>query len=221
VRVSVSSPKAGVLTQLSVARFQRVKAGDPIAQVSAIQPEDLHASMAVLQAELQALRKIPHPVLGKEALEASIRVQEAKLRLKQSELDPLMLTAPMEGTISLVHHRPGETLLAGDAIVTLSAITSDRIIGYVPPSLTVIAQVGMPVQVRVRSVPRTVRRAEIVGIGNQLKIITEAQFSGQHDHLPAVGLPIEVSLPAGQKLLPGELVDLVLLPQRNWHESDK
>jgi multidrug efflux pump subunit AcrA (membrane-fusion protein) len=215
VRISVSSPKAGVLTELSVGRFQRVRAGEIIAQVSTVQPEVRQASLAVLEAELQALRDNAHPVLGQEALEASIRVQDAKLRLTESEQVPLILTAPMDGTVSVVHHQSGETLLAGDPIVTLSAVTSDRIIGYVPPSLTVSPQVGMPVQVRVRSLPRVVRRAEIVGIGNELQLVTDAQFSGQHEHLPALGLAIEVSLPAGQKLLPGELVDLVLLPERN------
>lgn len=52
----VTSPGAGMLTQLHVSRFEEVEAGEVIAQVITTPPEVLHASLAVLKAEIELTR---------------------------------------------------------------------------------------------------------------------------------------------------------------------
>ena len=145
-----------------------------------------------------------------DVLEASILVQESKLRLTESELGPVTLTVPIDGTVSGIQHRSGEAITAGEPILTVSGRVSDRIIGYVPQPLAFAPEVGMKVQVRCRSLPRSVSPAEIVGVGSQLEPINPTFLPLTHAHLHLVGLPILVSLPPDQKLMPGELVDLVV-----------
>jgi multidrug resistance efflux pump len=63
VSSNVSSYKPGVLAELMVTRFQKVKAGDPIGKVLVTDPRILASSLAVIQAEIESLRANMKPVL--------------------------------------------------------------------------------------------------------------------------------------------------------------
>src|SRR2546427_288566 len=62
----VTSPKPGTLAQLNLARMQRVKSGDPVAQVITTDPKVLTSSLAVIQAEIQLLRVNLQPVIDQQ-----------------------------------------------------------------------------------------------------------------------------------------------------------
>jgi multidrug resistance efflux pump len=68
VLASASCPKAGVLTNLLVSRFQKVKAGDPIATVLVVDPRVLAASLAVIQSEIELLRISMQPVVNRQRM---------------------------------------------------------------------------------------------------------------------------------------------------------
>jgi multidrug resistance efflux pump len=312
IQSSVSSPKAGKLSQLNVTRLQRVKAGDIIAQIITTDPQILQSSLAVIQAEIQLLRMNLEPVLGqqrfaltfdrlrldwmeqrvqlvtsrvrleladadyrraqelfrdkivsqqvldqarttkqslqveveergklvaeqedklktlgltdngsafpKEAkpedvMQASLKVQEEKLRLTEAELSPITLVVPIDGSVSAIHHRSGEAVVAGEPIVTLVASSSDHIVGYLRQPFAFELKVGMQVEVRPRSSSRCVGHAQIIEIGAHMENVSTAlAIAGNHTH--DVGVPVLVSLPPTQKLLPGELVDLRILPSK-------
>jgi multidrug resistance efflux pump len=156
----------------------------------------------------------PSDTTPEDVLRASIKVQEEKLRLTEAELRPITLTVDMEGTVSAVHHRSGEAVLAGEPIVTLTAINSDRIIGYVRQPISFEPKVGQRVEVRARSLRRCVGEAEIVEVGAHMEPISAALSPLSNAHIHEVGLPVLVSVPRSQKLLPGEIVDLRILPGR-------
>jgi len=63
VSSNVSCYKPGVLAELMVSRFQRVKAGDPIGKVLVTDPKILASSLAVIQAEIESLRASMKPVM--------------------------------------------------------------------------------------------------------------------------------------------------------------
>jgi multidrug resistance efflux pump len=153
-----------------------------------------------------------------EVMQASIRVQEEKLRLTEAELSPIKLIVPMDGTITSIYHRSGEAVMAGEPIVTLTALTSDRIVGYVRQPSFVEPQVGMKVEVRTRSFKPCVAQAEIMQVGQQMEPIAE-NLSRLGEGHRGVGLPVLVSLPPAQRLLPGEIVDLRILPTRARHAA--
>ena len=62
----VSCYKPGVLAELNVTRFQRVKAGDPVGRVLVTEPSILASSLAVIQAEIEELRVNLKPVIAQQ-----------------------------------------------------------------------------------------------------------------------------------------------------------
>jgi HlyD family secretion protein len=62
VLANVSSQKPGVLAQLAVTRFQKVKAGDPVGLLMVADPRVLDSSLAVIRAEIEMLRVNMRPV---------------------------------------------------------------------------------------------------------------------------------------------------------------
>lgn len=149
-----------------------------------------------------------------EVLRASIRVQEEKLRLTEAELSPIELKVPMDGTISAIHHRSGEAVMAGQAIVTLTALSSDRILSYIRQPLLFEPKVGMRVEVRARSLDRSLSEGEILEVGSQLEPISAALAPLHGGQFHPTGLPVLVSMPPSHKLHPGELVDLRVLGRK-------
>ncbi len=68
VPANVSCYKSGMLAQLFVNRFQAVKSGDPIGQVLVTDPKILVSSLAVIQAEIEAMRASQTPVAAEQRL---------------------------------------------------------------------------------------------------------------------------------------------------------
>ena len=62
VLANVSSYKPGLLTGLTVSRFQKVKEGDVIGQVMVTDPKILASSLAVIQSEIELLRVNMDPI---------------------------------------------------------------------------------------------------------------------------------------------------------------
>src|ERR1017187_6908122 len=63
---NVSCYKPGVLAELNLTRFQRVRAGDQVGKVLVTEPNVLASSLAVIQAEIEALRVNLKPVVAQQ-----------------------------------------------------------------------------------------------------------------------------------------------------------
>jgi multidrug resistance efflux pump len=96
----ISCYKPGMLAQLNVARFQKVKAGDPVGQVLVTDPKILASSLSVIQAEIAALKITMQPMARRQhtAMEyssvqldwmkqrAQLAMARVNLQLAQTEL---------------------------------------------------------------------------------------------------------------------------------------
>jgi multidrug resistance efflux pump len=304
---NVSCYKPGVLAELSVARFQKVKAGDPLGKIMVADPKILSSSLAVIQAEIESLRANMRPVavqqhnamdydqlrldwmkertqlaaarvnldlagtefhrteelfkdkiiaervydqakaardrsenevenltklveevekniqslqltnfnelskISIDPLQAAIAVQESKLHLTEAELSPIIVRAPIDGIISAIFHRAGESITPGQPIVSVATLNPVRIVGYLRPPISDEPKAGMAVEVRTRGLPRTVGLAHIVEIGTQLEAVPATLLGPMKMANPELGLPIEINMPGSIKIRAGELVDVVLL----------
>src|SRR6185295_9890367 len=74
---NVSCYKPGMLAQLEVTRFQKVKAGDPVGRVLVTDPRILASSLAVIEAEIESLRVSLQPI----ALQQRTAMSYSELRL--------------------------------------------------------------------------------------------------------------------------------------------
>ena len=310
VIANVSCQKPGILAELSVARFQKVKAGESIGRVMITDPNILASSIAVIRSEIESLRVSLKPIaseqkraisydkleldwmreradlaatqvrlqqaqsefrrmealykdqivsqrvfeqaqasqdslqkeveeltklvsesekniqalqlsnkldvagVSEEPLHAAIAVQEAKLRQLQAELSPIELKAPMDGIVTMLFHRSGEAIMAGQPVASIATLNPVRIVGYMKPPILDEPKPSMKVEVRLRSPHRELGMAEVKEVGTQLEPVPAALMSSARLGTTELGLPVDVTLPANLKLRAGELVDLVLKPSR-------
>lgn len=150
---------------------------------------------------------------GESALAAAIKVQDAKLKLTEDQLMPLPLVAPIDGVVSLVLRRAGETVVAGEPVVRVTAPKSERLAGYVRQPLAFDPKPGMAAQIRTRNTPPKVAATTITHVGPALELLSPTVLTAMRlppTPLPETALRIEFSLPAGLNLRPGEHVDVIL-----------
>jgi membrane fusion protein len=148
--------------------------------------------------------------INDQYLRASIAAQEAKLRQTEAELSPIVLQAPIDGTVSVVFHRSGEAVTAGEPILSVAPSSSTRIVGYLRPPVKDGPIVGIQVEVRTRGPHREVGRARIFEVGTQFETPTAALQAPVKMAAIDLGLPIGITIPPNLRIRPGELVDLTL-----------
>jgi multidrug resistance efflux pump len=151
-------------------------------------------------------------------LKQALDMEEEKIKVFQERMKPLPLMAPIDGVVTLVHRRPGEQLIAGEAIATVTSKHSDRIVGYLPPTFPLTPKLGMVVEVSTRTFQRQKCSARIIGLGPHVEAVTNMMIAPpamvRPIPLPATGRPVSISLPPGLRLLPGELVDITVRKAR-------
>lgn len=168
-------------------------------------------------AAVAAIRPLPLPVSTNSepsALRAGIAVEERNLDLTEAQLGPVPLISPIDGIVSAVLHREGESVPSGEPVLSISARTTDRIVAYIRQPLNFEPRVDAPVEVRLRSVRHSSGTGKILAVGTQLEpilgeLLPQRGASGSAGPVE-YGLPILVSIPpeVKAKLLPGEIVDL-------------
>lgn len=144
-----------------------------------------------------------------EALRRIVEVEEQEIGNMESQLAPVAFKAPMDGVVSVIYRRAGEQVTDGEPLLQLSAVSSDRIVAFIRQPLTLEPHTNMVVEVRSRSLSREVGEGRVLAIGSQMEPILPQLLPGGNSNTLEYGLPILVSLPAGMRVFPGEVVDLV------------
>ena len=88
-----------------------------------------------------------------------------------------------------------------------------RIVGYLRQPVSETPSVGARVEVRTRGLHRQVGQATITEVGTEIEPVAPALLGPVKLANLELGLPISVSIPPELKIMPGELVDLTLLPK--------
>lgn len=128
---------------------------------------------------------------------------------EQTQKTPIVLRAPIDGTVSMINRRAGENVLAGDIILTIHALEGDRIVTYLRPGVALEPARGMAVTVRCRTPKREQAVAKIEEVGHHYEAITNLALL--RPGVPfELGRPVAIGVPASLRsvLKPGELVDL-------------
>lgn len=190
--------------------------------------EELKSARDSLQAQVQAQADLiariepglknlsPETAGGSPAagLRAALKVQEEKLRLTEFQLGAIPLVAPISGTVTVIHRRAGETLTLGEPIVQITANQVERIVGYLRQPIPEEIKPGMSVEVRTRSFHRQRGIGAISGVGIQLEPILPTLLTAMR--LPIsnppteLGLRVNITVPTGLALRPGEHVDIIV-----------
>jgi multidrug resistance efflux pump len=198
VRVEVQPKFDGVLEEIPrpVSVFDHVKSGQVVARIDTSLAE---AEVSRLEQEQQAVSASPTTM----PLPHQTRIEELHARINAKDIK-----APISGTIMAIHRRPGEGAVVGKIIMVIAADQAGYITGYLREDRMVKPIAGMPVDLRTRTKPAQSYRSNIVSVGAQVEPIP-----ARHWRNPAVaewGLPIQIAMPPGAELAPGELIDFEL-----------
>jgi HlyD family secretion protein len=153
--------------------------------------------------------------ISTDPLRTAIAVQESRLRLVEAELGPVTLRAPLDGVVSAIYHRPGETVTTGLPIVAIASPEPVRIVGYLRSPVLAEPRVGTHVEVRTRNARREGGLAQITHVGVQIEAIPLALQTAVKWVGTEMGLAVDISLPPNLHIRPGELVDITLAEKTN------
>ncbi len=140
--------------------------------------------------------------------EAAVRVQEARIAELRHAIGGLELRAPYSGTIVSVTAEPGQTIRAGDPVVTIAARTGRYVVAYLRQLETNRPQRNDLVELRPQG--RTAERwqSAIEDIGPQYEPIPVHYL--RDPRLLEWGLPIRIALLDQLPVRPGELLNVTL-----------
>ncbi len=143
------------------------------------------------------------------AVERAIAAQRERLQHLQK---PVVLRSPINGFVSVVNHRSGEKVPAGQPILVVSAEKSDRIIAWVRQPITTRPQVGDVVEVRRMRLGQRPFEATVVRVGKQLEQINPTAVTlNQTIERAEFGLPLIVQAANTLDLIPGEALQLRII----------
>lgn len=202
--------RSGIITPEA---FDQVKINrDALAR----QSKEQAAMIAQIEPRIRAFSTPEQQAAGlssESAIAAAIKVQEAKLKLAEEQLRPEPLVAPIDGVVSLILRRAGETVVPGEVIARINATKPSRITGFIRQPVTARPAPGTVATVTTRGSPRASGQAKILQVGSAMEPITPSLIAALH--LPPnqpveSALRVVLAVPEGMKLLPGEHVDVSL-----------
>jgi multidrug resistance efflux pump len=159
-----------------------------------------------MEASFNALKTNPASEAGKDPISLALAAKDQEFQLA---MKPVELKAPIDGVVTAISKRPGERLIKGDLILTISSPRTDRIIGYLRQPINDVPTTNDTMIVRSRAFKRTVGTAQILKVGAQLVPINPLLLAPDGKR-QEVGLPIMISVPTGMRLSPGEYVDMTV-----------
>jgi multidrug resistance efflux pump len=145
---------------------------------------------------------------NKDPVEDAIKKKIAEI---EETLKPMKIRASISGVVSSIYHRPGEKVVRGVPILTITASHSDRVVGYLRQPINTHPTTNDTVIVTTRSQKRQCVEGKILRVGTQMELINPALLSTDSNRIE-VGLPFLVQIPETVKLVPGEFVDLSIKP---------
>ena len=141
-----------------------------------------------------------------DAIDTAVKAQEAKFR----ESVEIALRSPIDGVVTKVNRNPGENIMAGDTLISLSGERGENIIGFLRQPISFEPKAGDVVLVRSRGNRQKLAEARIKEVGARLEPYTQPLRVRGFDSSQERGLPVLIGLPQDLTLHPGELVDLIL-----------
>ena len=182
-------------------------------QTLAAQLNETNQLIARLEPTLRGNGAADPGLSGESALAAALQVQEAKLQLAEAELAPVPLIAPIDGVVSMLLRRAGEAVTEGEPVLRLTAPKPERLAGYLRQPLPFDPKPGMAVEIRTRGLGRQIAPSTITHVGAALETLSPSLLAAMRlppTPPPETGLRIEIALPPGLELRPGEHVDVVV-----------
>jgi len=151
---------------------------------------------------------VVYPSLEKNLamIDNAIKVQEKIIDQLQVRRRSLILKSPLEGVVSQILSRPGETVTEGVPFLTIAETKSREIIAYASEVQANRMEVGMEVEIVKNSQPPQVAKSQIIRIGPIVE--TKPLEMWRNPNIPERGRPCMIAVRPGMNLVPGEKIQV-------------
>jgi multidrug efflux pump subunit AcrA (membrane-fusion protein) len=155
---------------------------------------------------------LPRIPAATRALEAAIRAQELVIAELELERDALNLQAPIDGQVSALYVGEGQSLMAGRAVMLVTASAAREAVVFVDPELA-SGESLLGRGVELRAGERRSLETKIASLSPKAELLPERLWS--HPASPAYGLALRVPMGESGVFMPGEILRARILPSEN------
>ena len=145
-----------------------------------------------------------------EPISKAIATQNLRVAELEDVIARLEIRSHVTGKIVAIMRRPGQSVRAGEAVMTIAPISSEHIISYVPENRPITPAVGMQVEIKVRTRPPQVALAKVDQVGPRVELIPPHQL--RDPNIPQWGVPVRIPVPETLSVKPGQLVEVLFKP---------
>jgi multidrug resistance efflux pump len=150
------------------------------------------------------------PTLNKalEPLRAALAVQQRRIDELSLNRAMLVLRSPMDGIVSEVLRGAGETLLAGEPVLTVTASQPSQVIAYATAAQAGRLEAGTPAELEVirQGRPKRVAQSRVVATGPTVQRLPERLW--QNPAVPEWGWPVKIAIAPKLGARSGEIVGI-------------
>ena len=152
---------------------------------------------------------LPRIPAATRALEAAIRVQELAIAGLELEREALNLQSPIDGQVSVLYVGEGQSLMAGRAVMLVTANVAREAVVFVDPELAgAESLIGRGVELRAGE--RRSLETRVASLSPKAELLPERLWS--HPAAPAYGLALRVPMGDPAVFMPGEVLRARILP---------
>lgn len=157
--------------------------------------EAARQTLAMLEGRLREATSAGPTSLAPAPLREAISVQLERVEEITVECEGLTLRSPLDGVVTAVYLRDGDTVTAGAPIMTVAEPNSMQIVSFVEQGTSVDPEEGMEVEVRRRTQPVQVARARVLEVGARAERIPRP--AARNTSIESWGVRVLISMPAG------------------------
>ena len=141
-----------------------------------------------------------------QIIRKAINVQELLIEQLSIERQALVLKSPIDGVVSQILSRPGEAVMPGTPILTVTEVKPSEIIAYASEIQAGTLEEGMSVELVKGSRPQQIATSQVTYVGPVIEPIPARLWKSPN--MPEWGRPFLIKVPPAMELLPGQRIGI-------------